>query len=124
MTHCTSRIRRLLPAGLALLAGLTLAAAAQARTETLRWTHPDANNVAGYKVYFGTASGKYPTVIDVGPLSPQNGVVHYDLVVPDDLTIYVTVTAYDEFAQESGKSNEKKRVAPLGQPGQPQYVPE
>jgi hypothetical protein len=122
MSHRT-RFRPLL-GGLALLAGLAFSAAAQARTETLRWTHPNAAGVAGYKIYYGTAAGQHPNVIDVGALVPQSGVVHYDLVVPDHLTIYVTVTAYDQYAQESGKSNEKQRVAPLGRPGQPRLAPE
>jgi hypothetical protein len=122
MSH-RNRFRPLL-GGLALLTSLALAAAAEARTETLRWTHPNAAGVAGYKVYYGSASGQHPNVIDVGALTPQNGIVTFDLVVPDDLTVYVTVTAYDEYAQESGKSNEKKRLAPLGRPGQPRLVPE
>ena len=40
--------------GAALILGVP--SMAEARTELLRWTHPDAGPVAGFKVYFGTAS--------------------------------------------------------------------
>ena len=110
------------------LACLFLAAAAQARTETLRWQDPNSGGVAGYKIHFGTQPGQHPNVTDVGLLPMPGGIATYDLEVPDDATVYVTVTAYDDSDVESAKSNEGQRTPPpvapepLGRPGRPEVV--
>jgi hypothetical protein len=109
---------------------------ASARTETLRWTHSDPANVAGFVVYYGLSSTDYTTVIDVPPLQPDaQGIFSFDIGVPDNATIFVTVTAYDDADLESGYSNERMRSpdpleptpAPdpaIGKPGTPYVVSE
>src|SRR5262249_9224941 len=67
---------------------------------TLAW-NPSPDSVAGYKLYYGTASHNYTNVIDVGNVTVD--------MVPNLLagvTYYFAVTAYDSSAMESGFSNE------------------
>ena len=106
-------------AGAALLA--LLASPALARTEDLRWQHPDASTVAGFKVYVGASPGSYNQTFDVGlPLS--GSVYTHALSVANGAAVYIAVTAYDASGLESAYSNEAFRQAPLGQPGQPVVV--
>jgi hypothetical protein len=105
---------------------LTASTVASARTETLRWTHNNPSNVAGFVVHYGLSSGNYTTVIDAPPLqSDAQGIFTFDIDVPDDATIYVAVTAYDDIGQVSAYSNEgtKSPVPALGKPGRPYVVP-
>jgi hypothetical protein len=96
---------------------------ASARTETLRWTHNDPSNVAGFSIHYGLSSANYTTVIDVPPLQPDaQGIFTFGISVPDGATVYVAVTAYDGAGQESGYSNEGTRPA-IGKPGMPYVVP-
>jgi hypothetical protein len=96
---------------------LMVSTLASARTETLRWTHNDPSNVAGFTIYFGPSSANYTTVIDVPPLqSDAQGIFTFDIGVPDDATIYVAVTAYDDDDLESGYSNEKTRSPATSEP--------
>lgn len=105
----------------ALLIGL--AGAAQARTELLRWNHPDASTVAGFKVYVGNAPGVYQTTLDVGKPTASGGVYSYSLTVPDANTVFVAVSAYGPTGLEGAKSNEQRRLGQLGTPGKPQITP-
>ncbi|MBW1688233.1 MAG: hypothetical protein JRS35_24615 [Deltaproteobacteria bacterium] len=109
---------------------LVVSLESSARTETLRWSHPDAAGVEGYRVYYGTETGVYTSQIDIGAPAPDpNGVLLYDLDVDDAATIYVAVTAYAG-DQESIPSNEQERSPsessppPLtvGIPGRPTLV--
>jgi len=73
----------------------------------LSWTAPTTNedgsfleDLAGYKLYYGTQPGQYTQIVTVGD---------YTTVEIDDLgsgTYYVTVTAYDIYGNESDFSNE------------------
>ena len=99
------------------------ASAASARTEQLRWQHPSAASVAGFKVYVGNAAGVYQTTLDVGMPAPASGVFSYALQVPDSSTVFVSVSAYGPTGLESAKSNEKQLLGLLGAPGKPQIVP-
>jgi len=73
----------------------------------LSWTAPTTSedgslldDLAGYKLYYGTMPGQYTQVVTVGS---------YTTAEIDDLgsgTYYVTVTAYDIFGNESDFSNE------------------
>jgi len=96
-------------AALALLV-LGFASGAEARVETLVWEHPNPDEVAGFKLHYGTASGSYTEVLDVG-LQPQasDGSFSHDLSVADDLTIYVAVSAYAFDGRASPLSNERVR---------------
>jgi hypothetical protein len=109
---------------------LTASSVASARIETLRWTHSTPSDVAGFTIYHGPSSANYTTVIDVPPLQPDaQGVFSFDIDVPDDATIYVSVTAYDGAGLESGYSNEGIRSPgssttdpAIGKPGTPYVV--
>jgi hypothetical protein len=116
---------------LSMLLVLAVSAIAHARTETLRWEHPNPSQVAGYYVHYGAISGNYTTHINVA-LPPVNsdGTYSYDVEVPDDEEVYVAVTAYDALSQESAYSNEQQRLPqpppagpePLGRPGRPELI--
>jgi hypothetical protein len=110
---------------------------AEARTEVLRWTHPDSGSVASFNVHFGTASGSYGTSVPAGkPVPDSQGIHSFSFEVPvsmENELLYITVTALGEEGQEGSYSNERTReppveeppveeppaVEPLGQPGRP-----
>lgn len=70
----------------------------------LTWD-PNTDLVAGYKVYFGTASRIYEPPIDVGNQT------NYTVIGLDDgVTYYFAVTAYDYDGNESGYSNEVSKT--------------
>ena len=71
----------------------------------LAWDDPPADsNVAGYKVYYGTASRTYKAPIPVGNVTTYT-VQH----LSQGVTYYFAVTAYNQFG-ESGYSNEASGV--------------
>jgi hypothetical protein len=79
---------------------------------TLSWTAPTTNtdgtqlkDLAGYKVYYGTASRTYSTAIDVGKVT--NCQINN---LTDGLTYYFAVTAYDTSKNESTYSNEVSKT--------------
>ena len=84
-------------------------------TATLSWDAPTTNadgtpltDLAGYKVYYGTASHTYSQNIDV------NNVTTYTVNnLTDGTTYFFTVTAYDTGSNESAYSNEvSKTITP------------
>lgn len=87
---------------LVLIPSLTFAAGGRA---TLSWDANTEDDLAGYKLYFGTAPGKYGPPVDVGktatPLAPS-----HILNLAQDETYFFAVTAYDTSGNESGFSNE------------------
>lgn len=134
--------------GLALVACgvLTLwAGGAQARTERLRWQHPNPGEVASFVVHVGTSAGRPTQQISVGKPTASGGVYQYDLQVADGQNVYVSVSARGTNGLMSARSNERRRDAPssgggsggggssgggngggggtpLGRPGQPRVV--
>ena len=85
-------------------------------TLSLSWVAPTTNSdgtaltaltdLAGYKVYYGTASGVYGTPTDAG------NVTTYSLTgLTKGTTYYVAVTAYDTSNNESVKSTEGSGAA-------------
>ena len=70
-------------------------------TATLTWNPDPSTNLAGYKVYLGTASGVYSSSTSVGNVTsytvPNLGIGN---------TYYFAVTAYNSNGIESGFSNE------------------
>jgi hypothetical protein len=83
-----------------ILKNLTIALSL-AGTVTLAWDANTESDLAGYKIYYGLASGSYSTTIDV------KNVIQY--TVPDILpgtTYYFAATAYDENNNESAYSIE------------------
>jgi len=68
---------------------------------TLKWDTNSEIDMAGYKVYYGTSSGNYEFVVDVG------NVTEYELFdLNEGSTYYIATTAYDTSDNESKKSNE------------------
>ena len=68
---------------------------------TLTWNAVASANLAGYKVYIGTASGRYGTPLDVGNVTSY---VVNNLAV--GTTYYFVVTSYSSSGSESPNSNE------------------
>jgi len=67
----------------------------------LQWDPNTEPDLAGYKLYYGTASQNYSHTIDLGQVnSYQVGNLQ------DGLKYYFAVTAYDIDGNESGFSNE------------------
>jgi hypothetical protein len=78
---------------------------------TLAWDAPTTNtdgspltDVAGYKVHYGTSSGNYTRVIDVGHVKT------YKIEGLRSDTYYFTVTVYDISGNESAYSNEVSKT--------------
>jgi hypothetical protein len=81
---------------------------AATKNATLSWSQPLTNadgtpldDLAGYKLYYGTTSGNYTTSIDVGNVTT--------FVTPNltwGVVYYFSLTAYDTSGNESGYSNE------------------
>ena len=82
---------------------------------TLSWdaptTYTDGTSLTdyfgGYKVYYGTSSGNYPNVTDVGDVTA------YTVSNLPAGNYYFAVTTYDKFGNESDYSNEVVLNAPL-----------
>lgn len=91
---------------------------------TLLWTAPATNvdgspitDLGGYKVYYGTSTGVYTVVKDVGNVNTVNIQTTLGFLKG---TYYFVVTAYDTAGNESDYSNEVsatfvvKKNAPTG----------
>jgi len=73
---------------------------------TLTWDPNTEPDLAGYKVYYGAASGVYKSPINVGKVTA------YTLTgLPQGQTLFVSVTAYDTSNRESEYSNEVSGVS-------------
>ena len=76
-------------------------------TQTLSWDANTESDIAGYKMYYGDASGHYTNTIDVGKVTTMqvsnllNGV-----------TYFFVVTAYNTSGLESLPSNEVSYTVP------------
>lgn len=74
---------------------------------TLEWDPNSESDLAGYKMYVGTASGVHGAPIDVGLVTT------YTVTnLQSGSTYYFAVTAYNTAGLESGKSNEVSWTAP------------
>lgn len=95
------------------LAGLALAAArADARTETIRWTHSTPARVTGFRIYLGPAAATFPSSIDVGRPTPAGGVYSATVSLGDTELAYAVVTALGDAGQESVYSNVRALTPP------------
>jgi hypothetical protein len=111
---------------LILLSALLLAAAdSAARTERVRWTHPNSSTVDFFRVYSGPSSRSYTEQVDVSePAVGSDGVFFVDLEVPDEATVYIAMTAHAD-GIASLLSNERVRNAASTDPGgSPEPTPE
>ncbi len=86
-----------------LFVSITNSVAAQV---TLTWDTSAADDIAGYKIYYGNSSMNYNSIVDVGN---QTSYTISDLV--NGNTYYIAVTAYDVNGNESGFSREINDVA-------------
>lgn len=68
---------------------------------TLAWNPSGSQDVAGYRIHYGTASGVYTQTLELGNITSA---VVFNLAV--GTTYYFTVTAYDTLSRESLPSNE------------------
>lgn len=68
------------------------------------WTANTESDLAGYKLYIGTATGSY------GPsqviLAPAASITCAGAGITTDGQYYITLTAYDKTGNESGKTTE------------------
>jgi hypothetical protein len=121
-------------AGLTFAFALASAAAADARSITVRWRYEEPDRAAGFRVHVGSEPGLYTRTIDVGKPTPDaDGVFHATIEVPDHERTFLAVSAYGDRGEESPRSNEGVR-APLageaerdaarglGTPGRPRVV--
>jgi hypothetical protein len=70
-------------------------------TISLAWDANTESDLAGYKIYYGTASRSYGASVNVG------NVTSYELAgLTPGQVYYISVTAYDTANYESGYSNE------------------
>ena len=89
------------------LAIVLLAAASHAAQVKLAWDPNTEANLAGYKVSYGTASGTYSTVVDVGKVTT------YTIAnLADSKTYYFAAVAYNTSGASSGYSNQVTFTTP------------
>ena len=96
--------------------------AAMAATANLAWDANTEPELAGFRVYYGTASGDYATTVDVG-----NTTAYTAANLEEGTTYYFAVTAYDINRNETGFSNEASFSAnqpPTAEAGADQSVNE
>lgn len=67
---------------------------------TVRWFPNNEADLAGYKLYVGTASGQYSQIIDLG------NVTSHSLALAKGTTYFFAVSAYDASGHESDRSSE------------------
>ena len=85
---------------------MTLEMTAPASSQAiLSWDANTEANLAGYKLYVGTASGTYGAAVDVGNITTFKMI---DLV--KGKTYYFVVTAYDTAGNESDYSVEVSKT--------------
>ena len=113
--------RRALGRSSVVLALAVLAAApAGARTERLQWLDVSqwsggSSPIVGFRVHVGSEPGVYDRHLDVRMAErfrERPPAYQYALRVPDYATVFVAVTAYDDFGLESSYSNEQERRPP------------
>jgi hypothetical protein len=75
----------------------------------LEWDNANASNSPRYKVYYGTSSGNYQSVLDVGA-STSCAISG----LSEGATYFFAATTYDSSNNESGFSNEVSYVIPGG----------
>jgi hypothetical protein len=82
-------------------ASFTVTARPQSTTVTLAWDRSVSDNVAGYKLHYGTACGVYESVADVG-----NVTTFTVTGLQPGVRYYFAATAYSSAGMESAYSNE------------------
>ena len=80
-------------------------------TATLSWNRNPEADIAGYRIYYGTTSGRYAQMSDVGN-AVQADVSNLSV----GNTYYFVVTAYNTSGDESLPSSEVFKVMPANRP--------
>jgi len=106
-------LRRLL-FSLAFLLAASLSATRASQSVSLAWDPNPESDIAGYRLYYGTSSGQYSSVIDVGDVT--TGTISN---LSGGGTYFIAVTAYDTAGLESPVSNEVVFNAPADAPPPP-----
>ncbi len=90
---------------------LFVASTAQAGYLDLAWDPNTEPDLAGYRVYYGLESRDYINFVDVGKTT------RYTLGnLLEDMTYYISITAYDTVGNESDFSGEVSGTAVSGEP--------
>jgi len=114
--RCIAHARFRLAAALVVALPLLLATgSAQARLATIQWTDPNPapSPVTNFRLHVGTTSGSYGAIVDLGLPTPNaSGVFTASANVPDDVDVYIVMTAFEVSGLESAWSNEQVLAAP------------
>ena len=121
MTRKTLRRAMLLASA---LATLTLAGAAEARQETVRWTQDLGDQVSSFHIFVGSSPGAADLLNQpIGVPTPDGaGIYSFTLDVDSESTLYVRLTAINGGDVHSSPSNEVSLSVALGIPGTPIVV--
>ena len=99
---------------------LTVDVQTKTGTLSLSWKAPTTYTdgqpltVAGYKIYYGTASRSYSGAVNLGSPATNYTVTLYNIPIDSSVKYYFAVTAYDASGNESAYSSELvKSVADL-----------
>ncbi len=92
---------------------LLVAPAASARSERLRWSHAEPERVAGFRAQIGYAPDSVALSIDLPGAQPDESGIYSARIedLPEELTLYVAMIAYDSEGRESRRSNEREALA-------------
>jgi len=90
---------------LLITAFLFFVSSAEAAYLDLSWEPNDEPDLAGYRIYYGTASHEYINFVNVGKVTSYR---LDDLI--DDVTYFIALTAYDRAGNESDFSGEVSAV--------------
>jgi hypothetical protein len=89
---------------------------------TLAWDPITAQEVTGYRIYYGPSSGFYTHSIDVGTGAFDGTEVSYTVTGLPDGLYYFVATAYDSRGIESAYSNEVSAPFPYIKPPILQFI--
>jgi hypothetical protein len=87
-----------------------IAGTAQARTETLRWTHSAPNDVVNFEAYFGSQPGSYDNVVNLGKPTPDANGVYTATIEVGSGDVYIALRAVGALSTQSPLSNERART--------------
>lgn len=94
-----------------------LSSAALGSEVMFAWVPNSEDNLAGYKIYYGTDSLNYTTVVDVGNPTSENGLVTITMdCFSPGLIYYISATAYNDSGIESDYCPEVAWECPVSVP--------
>ncbi len=108
-SRAMEKIYKHLKIGILVIIMVQFSQSAYASGIRISWQANSEKDVAGYKVYYGTASGDYDNVIDVG------NVTTVDIGDLENANFFFAITAYNTAGEESGYSEEMQvSIGPNG----------